>query len=49
MPSIKTTTPKMYASIMRNQAGEQTINMLNSSSEYFTKSIRHLLKQMDRF
>ena len=38
MPSIKTTTPKMYASIMRNQAGQQTINMLNRSSEYFTKS-----------
>ena len=38
MPSIKTTTPKMYASIMRNQAGQQTINMLNRSSQYFTKS-----------
>ena len=38
MPSIKTTTPKMYASIMRNQAGQETINMLNRSSEHFTKS-----------
>tara|TARA_B100000085_G_scaffold237263_1_gene226208 strand:- start:261 stop:626 length:366 start_codon:yes stop_codon:yes gene_type:complete len=44
MPSIKNTTPKMYASIMRNLAGLQSISILNSSSQYFTKSYMTFVK-----
>tara|TARA_B100001250_G_C19417470_1_gene621712 strand:+ start:99 stop:464 length:366 start_codon:yes stop_codon:yes gene_type:complete len=44
MPSIKTTTPKMYASVMRNLAGQQSITILNRSSEYFTKSYITFIK-----